>query len=107
MDNVAAVTGEAFDITLAKWGLSLYLNRYQSTDGKDYGLPGLNLRGSYSGVTLPGFVAQILSTSNLSVSLGANALRCFERTSTGAASTNITVTSPSGALKLWFYDQRP
>ncbi|EKD82851.1 MAG: fibronectin type III protein, partial [uncultured bacterium] len=104
--NVAAITGEAFDITLAKWGMSLYLNRYQSTDGKDYGLAGLNLRGTYSGVTLPGFLPQTLTTSSVSVPLTANAIRCFERTSTGAASTNIEVIPTAGALKLWFFDQR-
>ncbi len=107
MANVAAITGEAFDVTLAKWGLSLYLNRHQSTDNKDYGLPGLNLRGTYSGVTLPGFLMQTLTTATVNVSLSANALRCFERTSSGAASTNIEVKPTAGALKLWFFDQRP
>lgn len=106
--NVAAITGEAFDITLAKWGLSLYLNRFQSADSKDYGLSGLNLRGTHNGVTLPGFIPQSLTMSSVPpVSLTANALRCFERTSTGAAITNIEVTPTTGALKLWFFDQRP
>jgi len=105
--NVAAITAEAFDITLAKFGLSLYLNRYQSADSKDYGLSGLNLQGFYSSVTLPGFIPQALTTSSVTVPLGANALRCFVRTSTGAATTNIEVTPTSGGLKLWFFDQRP
>lgn len=103
--NVAAITGEAFDVTLAKWGLSLYLNRYSSSDSKDYGLSGLNLQGTYSGVTLPGFLPQAVPVAG--VSLSANALSCFVRTSTGAATTNIEVKSPTGALKLWFFDQRP
>lgn len=104
--NVEAITGEDFSLTLARWGLSLYLNRYQSSDGKDYGLSGLNLKGVYNGVSLPGFVPQTLSASNANVSLSANALRCFERTSSGAASTDIRVTSSSGLLQLWFFDQR-
>ncbi|EKD82282.1 MAG: hypothetical protein ACD_39C01389G0001, partial [uncultured bacterium] len=105
--NVAAVTGEAFDVTLAKWGLSLYLNRYLSTNSKDYGLAGLNLSGTYSGVTLPGFRPQVITTSQATIKLPANGVRCCERTSTGAGSTNIEVTSPTGAMKLWFFDQRP
>ena len=105
--NVAAITGEAFDVTLAKWGLSLYLNRFQSTNSKDYGLSGLNLRGAYSGVTLPGFVPQMVTTSQVTTNLPANGVRCYERTSTGAGSTNIEVISTAGALNLWFFDQRP
>lgn len=104
--NIRAVTGEDFDLTLARWGLCLYLNRYEATSAADYGFVGLNLAGSPAGINLPGFVAvEVQSSPDLE--LKANGVRCFVKTSTGAAATNFSLQNVQGAVKLWLFDKRP
>lgn len=106
--NVEAVTGEGFSTTLARMAASLYLNRHTSVDPQDYGLKGLNLTGTYTGVTLPGFKTVIVPVGGTVVlSLNANQVRCFEKTSTGAATTDLEFSLSSGNVKIWGWDQRP
>ena len=104
--NVEAVTGENFNLTLAKWGLSLYLNRYSSTDPQEYGFSGLNLAGTLAGEALPGFVPVAVGAET-PVSLKAYGVRCFVKTSSGAASTDFTLKDFLGDVDLWLFDERP
>ncbi len=104
--NVAAVTGEAFDLTLARWALCLYLNRYSSASASEYGFAGLNLAGTYNSVTMPGFVAVDARTEQ-KLSLSADAVRGFVKTSTGETSTSFTVQNEQKGFDLWLFDFRP
>lgn len=103
--NVAAVTGESFEQTLAKWAISLYLNRYQSVDAQDYGLAGLNLAGSHNGVSLPGFVPSDARTEQ-TLNLKADAVRGIVKMSTGEAATSFSVQNNQKNLYLWLFDFR-
>ncbi len=106
--NVAAITRESFETTLARWGASIYLNRHTSTDARDYGLLGLNLAGTYNGVTLPGFRTTLLAPgASIDLALGANMIRAFEKTATGLGSTDMEFRANSGSIKIWTWDQRP
>lgn len=105
--NVSSVTGEVFDVTLGRWGTSLFINNHASTSGQAYGFSGLNLAGSYAGVTLPGFTTTAVAlggTVNLSFIPGM--VKCYEKVSNGSASTEMEFTT-SSAMKLWSWDQRP
>lgn len=104
--NVAAVTGEAFELTLARWALSLYLNRYSSASAKEYGFANLNLAGTYNSVAMPGFVPVDARTEQ-KVNLIADAVRGFVKTSTGEAVTTFTVQNEKNAFDLWLFDYRP
>lgn len=106
--NIESVTGESFSTTLARMAASLYLNRHASVNPQDYGLKGLNLTGTYSGVTLPGFKTVIVPVGGtVALSLAANQFKCFEKTSTGAATTDLEFSPSSGNVKIWSWDQRP
>jgi len=105
-NNVAAVTGESFEHTLAKWGLSIYLNRYNAQNAQDYGIKNLNLAGSYNGVSLPGF-AFADAANGLEIGLKSDGLRGIVKTSTGEATTNFSLESVSGDVNLWLFDNRP
>ena len=104
--NVASVTGENFEYTLTKWGLSLYLNRYNSQNTQDYGIKDLNLAGSYNGIALPGFVF-LDAASEPTINLKADGLRGFVKTSTGAAATSFSLENVAGNCNLWLFDNRP
>lgn len=105
-NNVAAVTGESFEHTLAKWGLSIYLNRYNAQNAQDYGIKNLNLAGSYNGVSLPGF-AFADAANGPEIDLKPDGLRGIVKTSTGEATTNFSLESVSGDVNLWLFDNRP
>jgi len=106
--NIEAITGESFAQTLGRWAISLYLNNFSSTDPVQYGFSGLNLRGAYAGVTLPGFTpVTVTSGSQNSVVLPKNGVRGFVRTSTGAAETGFELSNFGGKTDLWLFDQRP
>ena len=104
--NVVAVTGEAFELTLARWALSLYLNRYSSDNASDYGFSGLNLSGIYNGITLPGFVP-VEARSEQTISLAADGVRGIVKTSTGETSTGFNLQNGQQAVDLWLFDYRP
>lgn len=104
--NVEAVTGESFATTMARWGASLYLNRHTSTDPQGYGLKGLNLAGSYSGISLPGFKPVTAPVSG-SINLSANQLQCFEKNSTAAPTTDLEFSVSPASIKIWTWDERP
>lgn len=105
-DNVEAVTGEPFKETVAKWALSLFLNNYSASSPEAYGIHGINLTGTYSGVTLPGYeIENITSVINMS-RMKKNSIRCFRKSSTGNGSTTITLTTGSQPITLWLFDER-
>ncbi len=105
--NVASVTGEDFSQTLARWAMSLYLNRHLSESPADYGLKNLNLAGTYNGVTLPGFTFTDVNTGQ-KLSLKSDAFAGFVKVSTGQAKTEFSlVNSDSNGLRVWLFDRRP
>ncbi|MDN5278812.1 MAG: hypothetical protein PWR01_2777 [Clostridiales bacterium] len=107
IENVETVTGEDFTQTLSRWAVSLYVNDYQSEDPQEYGMNGLNLSGSYSGVGLPGFVPSELATGNsFDVSLPANGIRGYYRQSSGSAETVFEIDGFNNEVKIWLYDER-
>jgi len=105
--NVASVTGEEFSQTLARWAMSLYLNRFSSEDPADYGLKSLNLAGTHNGVTLPGFNFIDVSTGQ-TLSLKPDAFAGFVKVSTGQAKTEFSLlNSGSNGFRVWLFDRRP
>jgi hypothetical protein len=105
--NVETVTNENFSLTLARWGISLYVNNYSQSVPDAYGFADLNLQGNNAGVTLPGFTPVSMSTGNsFAVPLKADGLLGFVRQSSGTASTDFEVTGFSAAVKIWLFDQR-
>ncbi|MDD3147859.1 MAG: Ig-like domain-containing protein, partial [Candidatus Riflebacteria bacterium] len=104
--NVEAVTGENFRLTLAKWAISLYLNRYQSVDAQEYGFSGLNLAGVHNGVSLPGFVPLDARTEQ-GLNLKADAVRAMVKISTGEAETSFKLLNGQNSFYLWQFDFRP
>ena len=53
--DIEKITNEPFKTTLAKWALSLYINDWNSSNPKAYGIHGINLEGKYSNIQLYGF----------------------------------------------------
>lgn len=105
--NVAAVTGEEFSQTLARWAISLYLNRFSSEIPTDYGLKNLNLAGTHNGVTLAGFNFTDVSTGQ-KLSLKPDAFAGFVKVSAGQEKTEFSlVNSDSNSFKVWLFDRRP
>lgn len=106
ISNVESVTSEGFSNTLARWALSLYLNRHQSGSPDEYGFYNLNLEGTYEGVQLPGF--EIYDAVNVSnVNLLPNGVRLFKKRSIGDDETTIELNNFSSDAKIWMLDQRP
>ena len=105
--NVAAVTGEDFSQTLARWAVSLYMNRHLSEEPADYGLKNLNLSGNYNGVTLAGFNFTDVSTGQ-KLSLKPDAFAGFVKVSAGQAKTEFSlVNADSNSFSVWLFDRRP
>ncbi len=104
ISNVEMATNESFQTTLAKWGLSLYLNDYSNSDANAYGIYGLNLKGTYNGVTMPGFQ---WSSAMLepTVSLKAYGICGFRYISGVSGDLTMTIT-PTQEIKAYYFDER-
>lgn len=104
--NVEAVTGEPFEETIAKFALSVTLNRYYSDKPNDYCLHGIDLSGRYNGINLPGYKIENVTSSFSLTGMRKNAFRIFRKASTGNGDTTITVTTGSHPITLWCFDER-
>ena len=105
--NVEAVTGEKFNVTLARWALSLFLNEYSSKSPDSYGIYDLNLKGKCNGVTFSAMEFENMNaTDSIKVSgLQKNAFRYFGNTSLGK-STTFEFETGNQPVDLWFFDHR-
>ena len=105
--NVEAVTGEPFKETVAKYALSLCLNKYNSSSPTAYAINGINLKGKYNNITLPGYT---IETVNNPISLSGmpydNSIRFFKKTSTGSGDTTVSITAGTQPCTLWLFDER-
>ena len=106
-DNIEAMTNEPFEETLAKFALSLFINDYQSSDPKAYGLDRINLVGKSNNETLPGFKIEEVSSGISVKNMKADAFRFFKKTSKGDTDTTFTITTGTKPVTLWFFDERP
>ncbi len=108
--NVESVTGEAFGNTLSRWAISLYLNNYQGTSPDDFGFSGLDMKGTYNSVTLPGFPSQVISsggTLTLSPPLKKHGVAIIRSASDGSNPVKMNFSGLTGNGKIWFLDKRP
>ncbi|MFZ2960013.1 MAG: Ig-like domain-containing protein [Candidatus Ozemobacteraceae bacterium] len=106
--NVEHLTGEAFPTTLGKFAISLLLNRSASAAATDYGFKGLDLKGTYSGVSLSGVpVDTVLAGGNQPLALPPHGIGLFKRVGDGGADTNLTFGPLDAKTKVWAIDERP
>ncbi len=85
-DSVEYATKEPFENTLAKFGLSLFINDYGNPDTKAYGIHGINLKGTYFDVTLPGYEIEDMEDNPFEnnycipfANMKRNTIRCFRK----------------------------
>lgn len=104
--NIESVTDEDFELTLARWGLSLYINNHGSASNEAYGINGFNLKGTYNGVTLPGFnyVGAVLSPT---ISLKPYGVRGFIAMPKANGIAEVKLENPTANMKVYLFDSRP
>jgi hypothetical protein len=106
--NVAKATGEEFMQTLGSFGLCLYLNDYNSSDSKAYGLNGtksLNLKGTYNGVTMPGLGYELPATAP-TINLKKHGITGFRAFASSNGTINLQI-NPKMNGRVYLFDERP
>ena len=104
--NIENVTGEPFKETMAKWALSCFINNYGDNSPSAYGIYGINLKGRYNSVQLPGYEIENISGSISLSNMRKNSMRCFKKASTGSGNTTITISTGNQPITLWCFDER-
>lgn len=106
--NVEALTREPFFRTLGKFALCLMLNRFQVAQPPDYGLAGLSLQGTYSGVALPGIPIDTLGVGqSAALDVPPQGFRFFRRANAGESITTVRVEPQNAEVRIWSIDERP
>lgn len=105
--NVEAVTNESFNDTMAQFGLSLYLNKYNRSKPEEYGINKIDLKGTYCDIPLIGFEIEKLATDTIPINnQDKNSLRCFKVASDGKGKKTIHVQNGTQPLTIWLFDER-
>lgn len=105
--NVEMALGEPFINTMAKFGLSLFLNKYNGTNANEYGIKKIDLKGTYSGITFPGFEIEKVTSDAIPLNnQKKNTLRCFKVVSDGKGKKTILIQNGSTPVTIWLFDER-
>ena len=115
-NSVENVTGEPFEKTLAKFGLSLFINDWNNPDPQAYGINGINLKGTYLGIKLPGYEIEDIDDNTVYIegnylpmimmnNLRKNTIRCFKKKANNQGKSSI-IYSGDSPVSIYFFDER-
>lgn len=106
--DIEKITNEPFKNTLAKWALSLYINNWNSTDPKAYGIYGINLKGCYCGYQFYGFPIYNISVGQTigPFSMPKNGFACVRAPSAGDTSLTAIAFASEQPTSVYFFDER-